>query len=347
MRTDASGVAPFKVPAALDDDECTQQFTISATVTDASAQAVSGSSTVTVHPAVWYAGIRPESYIARAEEPLAVHLVTVDFERKIAPQRPVTVRIFERDWVRTKERTSGGGYRYRYEPVDTEIQVRTVTTDDAGEASFNFAPPSSGKYRLVAESTDGEGRVARSAYFLWVSGRDYAPWLVGDNDVIELQADREQYQVGDVAEVLVTAPFTAASALVTTERARVLSSDVRTFETNSEVLRIPIEDAHLPNVYVAVVLYRPPTEDDPFPRYAVGHVNLSGTPPRAASKCASSRTASRPWQVRRSPTRSRSRTQRGAACQPTSRSPSWTRPCSRLRTSRPGAAWRRSGTNAR
>ena len=156
--------------------------------------------------------------------------------------------------------------------------MRTVTTDDAGEATFDFAPPSSGTYRLVAESTDGEGRVARSAYFLWVSGRDYTPWPVGGNDVIELQADREQYQVGDVAEVLVTAPFTAASALVTTERARVLSSDVRTFETNSEVLRIPIEDAHLPNVYLAVVLYRPPTGDDPFPRYAVGHVNLSVDP---------------------------------------------------------------------
>ena len=280
-RTDASGVARFEAPAVLDEGEGTQQFTISATVTDANGQSVAGAAGVTVHPATWYAGIATASYIARAEEPLAVQLVTVDFERTIAPQRPVTVRIFEREWVRTKERTDSGGYSYRYEPVDTEIQMREVTTDDAGEASFEFAPPTSGSYRLVAESTDDEGRVARSARFVWVSGRDHAPWPVRDNDIIELIADRDEYEVGDVAEVLVPAPFAGATALVTTERGRVLSSEVRTFETNSEVLRIPIEDTHIPNIFVGVVLYRAPTEDDPYPRYLVGTVELSvSTAPR-------------------------------------------------------------------
>ena len=56
---------------------------------------------------------------------------------------------------------------------------------------------------------------------------------------------------------------------------------MRRFETNSEVLRIPIEDDHIPNIYVGVVLYRPPTEDDPYPRYHVGYVELSvSTAPR-------------------------------------------------------------------
>ena len=159
--------------------------------------------------------------------------------------------------------------------------MRQVTTDDTGEASFEFAPPTSGSYRLVAESTDDEGRVARSARFVWVSGRDHAPWPVRDDDIIELIADRDEYEVGDVAEVLVPAPFAGATALVTIERGRVLSSEVRTFETNSEVLRIPIEDAHIPNVFVGVVLYRAPTADDPYPRYLVGTVELSvSTAPR-------------------------------------------------------------------
>ena len=280
-RTDSSGVASFGVPAELEADEGTQRFTISATVTDANAQAIAGSTTVTVHPATWYAGIKPESYIATAGEPETVHLVTVDFERQIAPERPVTVRIYEREWIRTKERASHGGYRYRYEPRDTEIlEPQTVTTGQNGEASFSFTPPSAGTYRLVAESTDEEGRVARSARFLWVAGEDYVPWPVREG-ALELIADREQYEVGGVAEVLVPAPFAGATGLVTIERGRVLSTEVRRFETNSVVLRIPIEDAHIPNIYVGVVLYRPPTEDDPYPRYNVGYVNLSiSTEPR-------------------------------------------------------------------
>ena len=278
--TDASGVARFDVPAALDDGEGTHEFTISATVTDANGQAVSGSTTVTVHPAAWYAGIKTESYIARAEEPLAVHVVSVDYTGRIAPGRPVTVRIYEREWERTKQRRRGG-YWYSYEPVDTEIQPRTVTTNEAGEASFDFAPPTSGTYRLVAESTDEAGRVARSSRFIWVSGRDFAPWPARDDDTIELIADREEYEVGDVARVLVPAPFAGATALVTIERGRVLSSEVRTFETNSELLTIPIEDSHIPNVFVGVVLYRAPTEEDPYPRYVVGYVELPvSTAPR-------------------------------------------------------------------
>ena len=156
-----------------------------------------------------------------------------------------------------------------------------MTTGENGEASVEFTPPSAGTYRLVAESTDDEGRVARSARFLWVSGSDYTPWPARDNDVMELLADRDSYEVGDVAEVLVPAPFAGATALVTIERGRVLSTEVRRFETNSEVLRISIEDRHIPNIFVGVVLYRPPTEDDPYPRYSVGYVELSiSTAPR-------------------------------------------------------------------
>ena len=275
-RTDDSGIAPFEVPARFEQDEGTQQFTISATVRDTSGQAVANSTAVTVHPATWYAGIKTESYIAKAGEPETVHLVTVDFESRIAPNRPVTVRIYEREWV-WKDQDG----RYRYDRRDTEIEVLSTTTNEAGEASLTFTPPRSGTYRLVAESRDERERVARSARFLWVSGSDYALWGVSDSDVIALIADRNTYEVGDVAEVLVPAPFAGATGLVTIERGRVLSSEVRTFETNSEVLRIPIEDGHIPNVYVGVVLYRPPTADDPLARYVVGYVNLPvSTAPR-------------------------------------------------------------------
>ena len=280
-RTGPAGSAPFEVHAALEGGEGPQRFTISATVTDANAQAVANSTAVTVHPATWYAGVRPESYIATAGKPTAVHLVSVDVESKIAPHRPVTVRVFERKWVTTKVETAGGGRSYHSEAVDTEVEVQSVTTDNDGEASITFTPPSSGSYRIVAESLDDEGRVARSARFLWVSGRQRALWRVRNDDIIELIADRKSYEVGDVAEVLVPTPFEGAIGLVTIERGRVLSREVRVFETNSERLLIPIEDHHLPNVYVSVVLYRAPTADDPLPRYHVGYVELPvSTAPR-------------------------------------------------------------------
>ena len=291
-RTDATGVARFDVAAELWGSEGPQQFTISATVVDANAQAVAGSTNVTVHPARWYAGIRPESYVARAGQPTAVHLVTADIESNIAPNRPVTVRAIKREWVTTKEQTSRGRYYYS-EPVDTEIENWTVTTGADGEARITFTPTEAGLYRLVVESEDEEGRVARASRYLWASGRQWARWRVRTDDIVELVADRESYEVGDVAEVLVPAPFPGATALVTVERGRILSTEVRTFETNSEVLRIPIEDHHVPNVYVGVVLYRAPTDEDPIPRYNIGYIELPVS------------TASRELEVRIEPDRER------------------------------------------
>ncbi|MCA9849101.1 MAG: hypothetical protein KC461_00425, partial [Dehalococcoidia bacterium] len=37
---------------------------------------------------------------------------------------------------------------------------------------------------------------------------------------------------------------------------------------------VPITSEYVPNVFVSVVLYRAPTEDDPVPRYNVGSVEL-------------------------------------------------------------------------
>ena len=273
-QTDARGSARFTVPAAVEEGAGTQLVTLSATVTDLSGQAVAASTTATVHPATWYAGVRTDSYVARAGEAQPVHLVTVDTRGRPAPGRPLTLRILEREWVTTLEQTESGDYRYRSERRDTEIDLLRVTTGADGEATLSFTPPEAGRYVLVAESTDNEGRVARSERSVWASGSAHAPWLVRDDSILDLVADRESYNVGDVARVLVPAPFAGVWGLVTTERGRVLTSEVRPFESNSEVLLVPIEEGHLPNVFVGVVLYRPPTAEDPLPRYRIGYVNL-------------------------------------------------------------------------
>ena len=275
------GVASFDVPAVLSPGEGTRRFTISATVQDESAQAVGASTSVTVHPAAFYAGIRTESYIAKEGEPETVLLVTADIEGNVAPRRPVTVYAYQREWITTKVEDPGGGRRYQTDLIETEVEVWSVITDAAAEASFAFTPPSSGSYRLIAESVDDEGRVAKSSAYLWVSGYGYAPWRMRNDDAIDLIADRDSYEVGDVAEILVPAPFAGATALVTIERGAVLDREVHRFETNSEVLRIPIQDHHLPNIYVSVVLYRPPTGDDTVPRYHIGYIELPvSTAPR-------------------------------------------------------------------
>ncbi|MEZ4502361.1 MAG: Ig-like domain-containing protein [Dehalococcoidia bacterium] len=299
--TDDSGHATFEVPAALRGEEGTQRFDLSASVIDTSGQVVAGSTSVLVHPADFYAGVRPDGYVAATGEPASVSLVSVDVTGAPVGARDITLEVYEREWITTKEQTPGGARRYRSEPRDTLIDTIEVTTDASGEATATFEPENAGTLRLVAVIADDRGREARASTYLWVSGSGRASWQIRNDDVIELIADREQYDVGDTAEVLVPAPFPGAIGLVTLERGGILERSVRAFDSGSEVLRIPIEDSHLPNVYVSVVLYRPPTAEDPIPRYHVGYVNLhvSSEPRQLTVEVTPDRETARPGETAR------------------------------------------------
>jgi uncharacterized protein YfaS (alpha-2-macroglobulin family) len=273
-KTDQNGVASFGVPAALATSEGAQQFTLGAAVQDQNGQVVAGSTTVTVHPASLYAGIHPAQYVANEGANARIDLVTVDTDGKILPDRAVTVRVYDRQWITTKETVPGGGRRYRSDAKDTLVATLSARTNAKGEGAVTYRPTKSGTLRLVAEVTDARGRTSRSATFLWVWGTTRAFWQVTNDDAVKLIADKERYEVGDTAEVLIPAPFPGAQALITIERGKIKTREVRKLATNSERLRIPITDASVPDVFVSVVMYWPPTSGDPIPRYKVGYVEL-------------------------------------------------------------------------
>ncbi|MEX2373832.1 MAG: alpha-2-macroglobulin family protein, partial [Dehalococcoidia bacterium] len=272
--TDSCGIARLEVPGVLRAGESTTVFDVSATVIDQSGQAIGGTASVTVHPAAVYAGIRTAEYLGRAGAPSEIQVASVDIDGEPAGGQPVTVEVYAREWVTVVEETDNGSRRYRSEPEDTLLETLSVTTGVDGLGSVSYTPSSSGVLRLVASTSDDAGRVASSAGYLWVSGQDFVRWEIRNDGIIELVADRDEYEVGDTAEVLVPAPFEGARALVTVERGGILQRETRVFEGNSETLSIPIVDGFVPNVFVSVVLYRPPTEEDPVPRYHVGYVEL-------------------------------------------------------------------------
>ncbi|HVA85091.1 MAG TPA: alpha-2-macroglobulin family protein, partial [Candidatus Saccharimonadales bacterium] len=70
-------------------------------------------------------------------------------------------------------------------------------------------------------------------------------------------------------------PFAGATGLITVERGKIITRTVQQFPSNSETISIPIVDHDVPNVFVSVVLYRPPTAEDSVPRYKVGYVELT------------------------------------------------------------------------
>ena len=63
-----------------------------------------------------------------------------------------------------------------------------------------------------------ENEIRSSNYFWAWGGQGYVSWRQESNNRIDLIADKEEYEIGDVAEILVPSPYTGTvQALVTVE----------------------------------------------------------------------------------------------------------------------------------
>jgi len=275
VMTDASGQVIIQVPADLQDDTQSQSFTIEAVVTDETNQAVAGRSSVVVHKGLVYAGIRPISYIASVNNEATFDVITVDWDSEPVENQDITIEILERRWFSVQEQDERGRTSWTWDVEEIPITDSTLTSDTNGQAQFTFVPTSGGVYKARVTTRDERGNEIVSSSTIWVSGREYVNWRQQNSNRIDLIADKDEYQVGEVAEILIASPFQGqASALVTVERGDVLKTELITMDTNSTVYRLPIDESYTPNVFVSVLIIKGVDETNPVAGFRMGLIQL-------------------------------------------------------------------------
>ncbi|RME36088.1 MAG: alpha-2-macroglobulin, partial [Thermoflexia bacterium] len=277
--TDEQGRFVFTVPAEIGDALFSQQFTLEATVTDVTDQSVSNRAQVLVHKGLFYIGLRVQQYVGVEGEEQSVDIRTVDWEGDPVARVPLTVTLNRREWLNVQEEDEYGNLYWTWTVSDTVVATTTVTTDNRGEATVSFVPPSGGSYIIKAEGTDAKGNRILSATWLWVSGREYVSWRQENNDRIYLIADQREYRPGETAKILIPSPFQGrVTALVTVERGHILRHWVQTLEGNAETIDLPITAEMAPNAFVSVVLVKGVDETSPVPAYRLGYVSFAVSP---------------------------------------------------------------------
>ena len=275
-RTDAQGRVSFTVPADISEKLSSQRFTIEVNVTDINDQVVSGRTTTIVHKALVYAGLVARDRIAKAGETASVEILTVDWDSQPTPGTALQVVFMEQRWYNVLQQAEDGREYWTWTEVGIPVYTTTVTTDGEGRAAASFAPDNSGSYRVRALGRDRQGNEIRSSTYLWVWGGGEAWWRRESTSRIDLVADRTGYEVGDVAEILIASPYSGTvQALVTIERGHLIETDVRTLQSNSEILQIPITADHIPNIFVSVVLVQGSAQSaDGLATFRMGQVML-------------------------------------------------------------------------
>ncbi len=249
-----------------------------ATVMDVNRQAWTGSTSLLVHPASLYVGLRSDRYFVERGTPLEIELIVTDLDGDPVADRPIKVTAARLEW----KYTAGSWQEQAVDPQECTVgsAIEPVTC--------TFQTPAGGRYQVTAVVSDEMGRENMSQLTRWVSGGELPPAREVEQEEATLIPDKETYQPGDVAEILVQSPFSPAEGLLTVSRSGLLYTERFTIEAGSVTLEVPIEEAYIPNLNIQVDLVGSAarTDDDgnPLPdvperpAYASGSLSL-GIPP--------------------------------------------------------------------
>ncbi|MFZ6027041.1 MAG: alpha-2-macroglobulin family protein [Chloroflexota bacterium] len=240
--TDAAGTHYLRLDFSGGGNARPRSVLAQATVMDVNRQAWSGNTSLLVHPADLYVGLRSERYFVERGTPLPVDLIVTDVDGNAIAGRAVEVRAARMEW---KFRDG------QWQQEEADVQVCNVTSG-AEPVSCTFETPLGGEYLIGATVFDDQGRRNYSQFTRWVSGGELVPAREVEKEQVTLIPDKETYQPGDVAEVLVQSPFSPAEGLLTVARSGILYTERFSLPEGSTTLRIPIEEAHLPNLNIQV-----------------------------------------------------------------------------------------------
>jgi uncharacterized protein YfaS (alpha-2-macroglobulin family) len=282
-KTDAGGFHYLRLDFSPEGDPANdpkpRSVVAEASVMDVNRQAWASATTLLVHPADVYIGLRTARYFVQKGTPMKVDFIVTDLDGKPASGRAVEIEAARLEW---KFRNGS----WNEEAVET--QKCTMQSTDEPQ-TCEFGTPIGGTYQITARVVDAQGRYNQSRITRWVSGGNIRPSRKVEQEEVTLIPDKETYQPGDVAEILVQSPFGAAEGLLTVTREGILYSERFSIDASgATTLRVPIDEKHIPNLNIQIDLtgsaQRVDDKGDPLegvpprPAYAVGTLNLSIPP---------------------------------------------------------------------
>ncbi|MGH7575775.1 MAG: carboxypeptidase regulatory-like domain-containing protein, partial [Longimicrobiales bacterium] len=244
-RTDAAGDHRLDARIESVQPDVAMELTVEATVVDLDRQERTAHANMLVHPANVYVGLRAAAPFVRAGEPLEIETLVVALDGRAVADRPVTVIAMRQD------RHPEAGMLV----IDESERARCELMSQLEPVRCELSDLPQGDYVVVASVKDDTGRRSSSELGVRIAGETIPAGVRAAAPGVTVEPDREEYEPGDTALVLVKASFPAVEALLTLSRGGVIEAHAVTLENGAALVRLPIRDAHVPNVALAVAAH--------------------------------------------------------------------------------------------
>lgn len=249
------GIANLSCNSEKINDGTPYRYRVEAAVTDISNQRVVGASSILVHPAEFYVGLkRHEKGFAKKGSKIDIDYVLANPDGTLlstpAKAKELKYILTRRVWTMVHEQSVDETVYTRYEASDKEEASGNVKITDKGLLSIT--PPESGWYTLKVTGYDRNDNYVETSIGFYVTGSGNN-WRGSNNsDAITLTPSQSQYNPGDKAEILMESALPAGDYLITVEREGIFTEELKHFDSPTSVIEIPVSQNYVPVVYVSV-----------------------------------------------------------------------------------------------
>lgn len=252
--TDQNGGAAFELPPLKANPGVPLRLDLTAEVTDASSRGLRSTGSILVHPSNIYLGLKAP-LLAQAGKPSQIQLAAATKDNQAVSPGEVSITAYRQYWESVREKGEGGYYRYLIKARRKQVWQKDLAMDKP-KTEFNFTPPESGTYVVVATARDSKGLVTKTGLYLWASGQGISAWKRYDDNRLDLVLSQKEAKPGQTVKVMLKNPFSRATALLTVERQGVRKTLVQEVEGPGPVLEVSLEKGDAPGVYLSVLLVR-------------------------------------------------------------------------------------------
>uniref|UniRef100_A0A7C3PGR9 Alpha-2-macroglobulin family protein n=1 Tax=Oscillatoriales cyanobacterium SpSt-418 TaxID=2282169 RepID=A0A7C3PGR9_9CYAN len=228
-------------------------YRVDAEVSDVSNLAVADSQSFVVLPGEQLIGVKSE-FVGQVNKAFPVEVIVTGADGAAIANQRVRLELQRMDYSSIGRLVEGS------RTEQDQVQFKSIATAEVTSAQtpqkVTLTPTESGSYRIRASFPGRDEKLATDTQ-IWVAGNDPVGWLDRyTNNRLELKLDKETYQPGETATVLIQSPYPDAELYLAVVRHNTLYRSVTKVQGGTPRVQFKVTPEMVPNAAVEAVLVR-------------------------------------------------------------------------------------------